>query len=56
MKKTLTKAPVIPEGWMPKPAPNHYSFWNWFSGFNTWMQTFHVSSQYQGKVNAYYHD
>lgn len=36
MKKTFTKPPVIPAGWIPKPKTDAYNFLDWLSNFQQW--------------------
>lgn len=37
MKRTLTNAPVIPEGWMPRPHTTAYNFLDWLANYQQWL-------------------
>lgn len=37
MKKTLTKAPIVPDGWQPRPNEAHHSFLDWNTRFFYWQ-------------------
>lgn len=56
MKRTFTKEPVIPQGWIPKPERDKYNFLDWLANFQHWAQSLNVSSHYSGPIEKYYHD